>query len=135
MRLGIALLAATVLGIGSCYGATATAPTQLSITVYPNGIGEPGSKHYSLRCDPTGGTVPNPARACRVLAGLSHPFAPVPPQTICSDIALGPEEAIVTGRFRSEHVYAHVRVRDSCEIERWRRLKAVVPGFPGRNSA
>jgi len=114
---------------GSCYGAT-SAPTLLSITVYPKGIGHPGARHYTLRCGPAGGTVPNPARACRVLARLAHPFAPVPPRTICSDIALGPQEATVTGRLWGVRVGARLTLRNGCEIDRWRRLASVVPGFP-----
>src|SRR5438552_5107078 len=97
MRLAIALLTVAVFSTGSCYAAT-TSPTLLSITVYPNGIGHSGARHYRLRCDPAAGTVPRPARACRVLARHAHPFAPVPPRTICSDIALGPQEATITGR-------------------------------------
>lgn len=131
MRLGVVLLAAAAVGIGACHAATPRA-TRLSITVYPNGIGATGAKRYTLRCNPTGGNVPNPARACAVLASLDHPFAPTPPNTICSDIALGPEEAIVKGTLRGSRVAAHLRVRDSCEINRWRRVRDVVPGFPGR---
>jgi len=75
--------------------------------------------------------VPEPARACRVLASLAHPFAPTPPGTICSDIALGPQQAVVTGVLRGRRVHALLRVRGSCEIDRWRRVAAVVPGFRG----
>jgi hypothetical protein len=118
-------------------GAQASGPThastRLSITVYPGGIGKPPAAHrYSLRCDPSGGTVPHPARACRALARLPHPFASVPAHTICSDLALGPQEAEVVGRLRGHSIRAHLDVRDSCEIARWQRVAAVVPGFPSR---
>ena len=118
-------------------GAQASGPapagTRLSITVYPGGAGKPpGARRYSLRCNPTGGTVPNPGRACRVLARLPHPFAAVPPHTICSDLALGPQEAEVVGRVRGRSIRAHLDVRDSCEIARWQRVAAIVPGFPRR---
>jgi hypothetical protein len=73
--------------------------------------------------------VPNPPKACRVLASLAHPFAPTPPGTICSDIALGPQQAVVTGVLRGARIHAVLRVRGSCEIDRWRRVAAVVPGF------
>ena len=107
--------------------------TRLAITVYPGGAGKPpGTHRYSLRCNPTGGTVPNPGRACRVLARLPHPFAAVPPHTICSDLALGPQEAEVVGRVRGRSIRAHLDVRDSCEIARWQRVAAIVPGFPRR---
>ena len=129
MRLAITLL--SLLTAGGCFGSTPNG-TSLSITVYPNGMGQQPAQQYSLGCGPAEGTVPRPALACRTLAALRDPFAPVPPQTICSDIALGPEEAVVQGRLRGKSVHAHLTVRTSCEIDRWRRLADVVPGFPGR---
>jgi hypothetical protein len=109
------------------------AGTRLSITDYPGGIGKPpAARRFSLRCGPAGGTVPNPARACRVLARLQHPFASVPAHTICSDLALGPQEAEVVGRLRGQSIRARLDVRDSCEIARWQRVAAVVPGLPRR---
>ena len=130
MRLVIVVLSAAVLGAGAGYGATQP-QTRLAITVYPHGLGQPGARHYALRCGPAGGTVPRPAVACRVLSGISSPFAPVPAGAICSQIALGPQEAVVTGRVHGAAVSARLTVRDSCQIERWRRLDLVVPGFSG----
>src|SRR4051794_20337222 len=101
--------------------------TRLAITVYPQGFGGPG-RHYTLTCDPTGGTVPQATRACRVLARLEHAFAPTAPGTICTDLALGPQKATVTGRLRGERVSARLSVAGGCEIARWRRVAAVVPG-------
>lgn len=130
MRLAVVAISATLLAAGACHGATS--PTRLAITVYPAGIGDLPVHHYFLRCEPAAGDVPNPVRACRVLAELRNPFAPVSPGTNCSEIALGPQEALVTGRVRGRSVRAHLTVRNSCEINRWRRVAAVVPGFPGR---
>lgn len=106
--------------------------TRLAITVYPQGIGRQPILRYTLRCGPAAGTVPRPVRACSVLALLKDPFAPVPPGTNCTDLALGPDEAIVTGRVRGRAVGARLSVRGGCEIDRWRRVADVVPGFPGR---
>ena len=131
MRLAIVLLSAALLGAGACTAATAR-PTKLAITFYPLGVGRSGARHYALRCEPAVGTVPRPVRACRVLSGLTHPFAAVPPGAVCSQLALGPEEAVVTGRVDGVAISTRLTVRDSCEIERWRRLAAVVPGYPGR---
>jgi hypothetical protein len=127
MRLAITLV--SLLTARGCLGGTPGA-TSLSMTVYPDGAGQPGARQYHLRCGPATGNVPKQALACRTLAGLSDPFAPVPPETVCSALALGPQEAVVTGRLRGKTVDAHLTVRDSCEIERWRRLADVVPGFP-----
>jgi hypothetical protein len=128
---GLALLTLlSLLTAGASFGSTARGTT-LSISVYPQGL--PGPHHvYTLRCRPARGTVPKPAHACRTLARLANPFAPVPPGTICTDLALGPQEAFVRGRLRGRAVDARLTVRGGCEIERWRRLAEVVPGFPGR---
>jgi hypothetical protein len=66
-----------------------------------------------------------------VLASLANPFAPTPSGTTCSDIVFGPQQAIVTGRLHGKRVHALLSVRGSCEIGRWRRVAAVVPGFRG----
>ena len=109
----------------------ATSPTTaLTIAFYPKGMNEPGVEHFTLRCGPPGGTVPHPSAACRTLAGLAHPFAPTPPNTICTALAMGPEEAIVRGRVRGAPVWAHLSVQGGCEINRWSRVATVVPGFP-----
>jgi hypothetical protein len=127
----IAVAAAALLGAGACLGASQP-PTQLSIAVYPNGLAGQGVQRYVLRCGPAGGTLPHPLAACRALARLAHPFAPTPPGTYCTDIAIGPEAATVKGRVRGVPVNTHLTVQGGCEIERWRRVAAVVPGFPGR---
>jgi hypothetical protein len=43
--------------------------------------GVAGSIRYSLTCDPAGGTLPHPARACRALATSPELLAPVAPGT------------------------------------------------------
>jgi Subtilisin inhibitor-like len=111
--------------------AGSAAQTHLAITVYPRGGVRGGARRYSLQCKPARGTVPRPLRACRTLAGLAHPFAPVPPRTICAFIVLGPQEAHVTGVLRGARVDARLSLRDTCEIDRWRRVRTVVPGFSG----
>jgi hypothetical protein len=110
--------------------AAATGPTKLTIALYPQGIAAGVVRHYTLSCAPARGTVPFPGRACLALARLTAPFAPVPKDEICTQISLGPQEAIVSGTVAGQHVYARLRLNDGCQIERWRRVAAVVPGFP-----
>jgi hypothetical protein len=105
--------------------------TQLDIAVYPNGQGHDPVQKYRLTCSPAGGTVPQPDRACSALAALAHPFNPVPPGTMCADFVLGPQEAIITGSYVGVAVNTRLVLRNSCEVSRWRELRAVVPGFPG----
>jgi len=123
--LALALLLSTAASAGASVG-----QTKLSIALYPQGVAGGAVRHYTLTCAPARGTVPSPGRACQLLARLPAPFAPVAPGTICTQIALGPQEAIVAGTVAGLHVYAHLRLNDGCQIERWRRVSAVVPGFP-----
>ncbi|HET7567180.1 MAG TPA: SSI family serine proteinase inhibitor [Gaiellaceae bacterium] len=120
--------AALVLAVAALAGGGHS--TQLRIALYPAGVGG-DVETYTLRCAPAGGTVPAPGRACRTLAGLPHAFAPVPRNRVCTQIAGGPQEAIVTGTLDGRRVWARLRLRNGCEIDRWRRLATVVPGFGG----
>jgi hypothetical protein len=51
---------------------------------------------------------------------------------MCADFVLGPQEATITGTYLGASVNAHLVLRNSCEVNRWRDLRAVVPGFPGK---
>jgi len=99
----------------------AVAAVALHIVVWPNGAS--GTSHeWTLRCGPVGGTLPRAALACRKLAAVSDPFAPIPPKTPCTMIYGGPQVARVTGRIDGRAIWATVRRRNGCEIDRWNRL-------------
>jgi hypothetical protein len=98
----------------------------LHITVWPNGASE-ASRQWTLRCNPVAGTLPHPAAACTKLGRIPHPFAPVPPGTACTDIYGGPQEALVTGKFRGVRIHARFNRRNGCEIGRWDRVKFLFP--------
>jgi hypothetical protein len=79
--------------------------------------------HWTLRCGPPGGTLPQPAAACRRLQAFSEdPFAPVPADAMCSQLYGGPETARVKGVYRGKKVNAVFNRRNGCEIARWKRL-------------
>jgi hypothetical protein len=100
--------------------AVATSGTSLKITVWPGGADE-ASYTRTLSCDPAGGTLRRPAEACRRLAAMSAPFAPVPKDAICTMIYGGPSEAVVTGRYRGSRIWTRFTKRDGCQISRWNR--------------
>ena len=67
--------------------------------------GHPGV-HGSLRCEPTGGTVPDAATACRVLLGMKHsPVAPVSKFVICPMIMASDGQIVLTGRWFGKAVH------------------------------
>ena len=119
----VAVLAAALAVAGP---AGAQSSTNLRITVWPDGKGN-GSKTWTLRCNALGGTLPNRVRACRTLAGLKSPFAPVPAGAVCTEINGGPAVAYVRGTFRGRGVAAWFNRSDGCQIERWARVHVLFP--------
>jgi hypothetical protein len=106
--------------------ALATAVTSLTIMIWPQGMDGPRDR-WTLRCGPAGGTHPTPIAACRRLNSLEQPFRPVPRDAVCTQIYGGPDVAIVAGTFRGRRVWAQFRLRNGCEIARWKRLVPLLP--------
>jgi hypothetical protein len=104
------------------------ASASLHITVWPNGADQAAKRSYTLSCGPAAGTLPYRASACTKLARLTYPFAPTPKGIACTEIYGGPQEALVTGRFRGRVVRAHFSRKDGCEIARWNRIRFLFPG-------
>jgi len=104
------------------------ASTSLHITVWPQGVGQPAHRVYTLKCAPVGGTLPKRAAACTRLLRAERPFAPTPRGVACTMIYGGPQEALVTGRFRGKLVRAHFSRKDGCELARWNRVGFLFPG-------
>jgi hypothetical protein len=98
----------------------AVAATALTIAVSP-GTGT-ATRHWTLHCAPTGGTLPHAADACTKLTRLNAPFAPVPKQMMCTAIYGGPQTAHVKGTFEGRKINATFNKRGGCELARWNRL-------------
>lgn len=106
--------------------------TELTVVVR-DGPGK-GAHTYTLLCDPPGGDHPDPDAACRLLSEMRDPFAPVPPDTMCTQVYGGPQTATVTGTLRGERVDAAFSRTDGCQIARWDRhavLLVVTGGVDG----
>jgi hypothetical protein len=104
----------------------AAAVTALTITVWPQGLGGP-SDRWTLRCGPTGGSLPARIAACHKLNSLAAPFAPIRKDAVCTEIYGGPAVARVTGRFRGQKIWVEFRRRNGCEISRWDRVRPLLP--------
>ena len=121
-----AALGALVLVLGAA--TAATGPTRLRITVWPKGRAGAQVHRFTLTCAPARGTVPHPARACRLLRRLgAEAFAPTPPTAVCTEIYGGPAQARVRGLVGGRAVDARFSLSNGCEIARWNRVRAVVP--------
>ncbi len=103
--------------------------TDLRIRVWNEGRDGRPAQTFTLRCDPAGGSIRQPATACRKLKALRRPFAPLPKDVVCTQIYGGPQEALVTGRHAGRKVWVLLTLRDGCRIERWRTLSFLTPGY------
>jgi len=105
------------------------------LTVVVGGGPGRGERIYSLVCDPVAGDHPEPEAACRLLSELKDPFAPVPPDAMCTEIYGGPQTATVTGTLRGEPVNARFSRTDGCQIDRWDRHVALLVETGGADSS
>ena len=99
--------------------------TELTVTLWPQGRSGP-SHEFTLTCDPPGGTHPTPAEACAILDADSAVLEPLPPDSICTELYGGPDEAEVVGTVNGEQVNASLSRQNGCEIDRWDRAAALL---------
>jgi hypothetical protein len=131
----VLLVGAAVFALASAGSAAsrATIDAELRIEYWAKGTGEPGLKRaWKLRCSPTGGSLPGPAAACRALASLEEPFAPVPRGALCGASYHGADVALVRGNFRGRRVWTRFKRDNLCEATRWDRVGFL---FPARRTA
>ena len=113
-------------------GATqvAAAKVSLDVTIYPATYPATSSTapqvHYVLRCEPAGGTVPDPAVACaRLLAGQDL-FAPQPTHVMCPMILAGAAHAVIYGSYLGRPVTETI-ADGGCDLTRWAKVTQVFP--------
>jgi hypothetical protein len=80
--------------------------------------------HYTLRCDPPGGTVTDPAAACARLTAGASLFGPLPAHVACPMIMADAGRATVTGTYFGQRVHESL-VDGGCDLSRWGKLKQV----------
>ncbi|MQS07059.1 SSI family serine proteinase inhibitor [Streptomyces alkaliphilus] len=109
----------------------------LRITVSEDGS-RSSSRTHTLTCEPTGGDHPEAEAACEVLLGANTRgadlFAPIGPDTMCTQQHGGPATATVAGRWNGEQVRATFSRANGCEIARWDAMVPVLPSMVGQPS-
>jgi Subtilisin inhibitor-like len=137
MRIGVLIaVIAAVVGCGASSAGTSAAPsTDLRISYFEQGRTEGDPTVWTLRCDPTAGTLPRRAAACQKLDQMQSPFLPLRKDLQCTQIYGGPEQAVITGTHDGRRVWVLLAQRNGCEIARWRKLAFLVGGVsPGGGS-
>jgi hypothetical protein len=118
---GIAICALVLAAVG---GALAASPptTSVRVTYWADSAKPDASVVWTLRCNPSGGSLPQPKRACERIASGAKLFAPVPRGIACTQIYGGPQKARVVGTVLGMRVWATFTRTDGCQIGRWQRL-------------
>ena len=128
-------LAAGLGFLAAACGSTAAAPTgggqvavnpasKAKLQVVEN---TPGSqaRHWSLRCDPAGGTMPNAAAACRLLATdatILHPIRDT--HIMCQTITANVRTFTITGTWHGTKLH-EVVTDGGCDLRRWSRMAQI----------
>jgi Subtilisin inhibitor-like len=108
---------------GQHAGTTAASKINLHITVTDGTTGP--VKRWTLRCDPPGGTHPNPAAACRILLSVKNPFGPSSSvKMMCPMILASARRAVITGTYNGHRVNEQI-VDGGCDQLRWGKLKGI----------
>jgi subtilisin inhibitor-like len=122
LLLALALLTAAPAG-------AAGSTTSLTVTFWRDAAKPAQRTTRTLRCDPPGGTIAQPAVACRRLrtAEALAAFRPIPKRAACTQIYGGPQRAVVQGSIAGRRLWVDLRRRNGCEIDRWARLVFLLP--------
>jgi hypothetical protein len=114
-------------GSGSASGSSsspAAAPkASLTITV----LNGPDKKisHWTLSCDPAGGTHPDPAKACAALEAIKNPFAQVRTGQDCPMILASSRRATFVGTWFGAKVDRTI-IDGGCDLANWSKIGQVV---------
>ena len=105
---------------GSAPSGTAS-PAKVSLDISVSGAPGTAPKRWTLRCDPAGGTHPDPAAACAALLRAKAPFAPVSKGMMCPMIIAGTKTAIVSGTYFGQRVDTTF-TQGGCQLARWEKV-------------
>jgi hypothetical protein len=130
------LLWLPLLLVAACGGddvvTTADPPAAGTSLVVEVDAGTGATERWRLTCEPVGGDHPDPEGACAAVAAQPDPFAPIPPEAVCTQVYGGPETATVRGTHRGRPVDLGLARTDGCRMSQWDALAAVVaPGQSG----
>ncbi len=128
MRIAALIALLRLSGAAPSQARAALRSDRAQVTYWSQGRTAGPAKKWTLRCAPAGGTLPQAASACRRLAAMRNPFAPIPRDAMCTELYGGPQVALITGTFRGRALRTQLARRNGCEISRFDRLSFLVPG-------
>jgi hypothetical protein len=122
--MGIAVVASVLALLAPAQGSD-----ELRVTYWAQGRDRGTPQRWTLRCRPSGGTLPRASAACAKLAAMRRPFEPIPSDRACTEIYGGPQEAIVAGTYGGRRIWIRLGRSNGCEISRFDRLRFLVPAY------
>ncbi len=84
------------------------------------------TKHWTLKCNPTGGTHKSAKKACVALLKVKDPFKSSDPNLMCTEQYGGPETAHVQGIWNGKKIRANFSKINGCEIAKWQKVQALL---------
>ncbi len=101
-------------------GTTAAAKASLTIvTTAPGSV-----HHWTLRCDPAGGTKPNAAATCSQLIAHKTIFQPSHVKLYCPMIMANAASYLINGTWFGKPVHESI-VDGGCDLSRWSQLHQI----------
>ncbi len=84
------------------------------------------AKHWTLHCNPAGGTHKSAKKACAALLKVKNPFKSSDPDLMCTQQYGGPESADVRGIWKGKKIRTNFSKINGCEIARWQKVQALL---------
>jgi hypothetical protein len=83
------------------------------------------ARHWSLRCDPSGGTMPDAAAACRLLATEATILHPIKATHImCAETSANARTFTITGTWHGTRLH-EVVADGGCDLRRWSMMAQI----------
>lgn len=98
-----------------------TSPGQVNLSITLSGS---SARHWTLRCEPPSGNVPDPQAACQRLLGHRRIFMPSPHHVMCPQIMGDGPSYLVSGTFLGVRVHDEI-VDGGCDLAKWSILHAI----------
>ncbi len=106
-------------------GTGAAAKPKVSLHVTELSTKGKATKHWTLSCEPTGGTQPHADAACKALMGLKNPFAQPAAGVNCPMILANAPRFVIYGTWNGKHVSKTI-ADGGCTMGDWNKLSKVM---------
>lgn len=109
-------------GTSATTGTTGTTAAKVSLDIRVSGVPGSPARHWTLRCDPAGGTHPAPVATCAALLNAKNAFEPPSKRIMCPMILAGTKVATVKGTYFGRHIDTTI-TEGGCWLAEWDHLR------------